>query len=109
MDERGESVSPSEEAKPEDRFSGSQSPIAAQVPPAPSQTNQPNRSEDNTPHWKKTAEIIAIGIAGGLLFVNILALCAAKKAAEASANSVKIAEKTMVLDERARGDCPVYK
>lgn len=100
-DDDGKPVHPEDDTPPESGLGQLESPIAPQIPLTPTQHYQPDRRKDNTPSWKKTAEIVAIGIAGGLLIINIVALCAARKAANAAKESVELARMNADMDQRA--------
>jgi hypothetical protein len=104
IEDGSKAVEPQKTASPESGFGQPDPAIAPQVPPSPAQEHQPERRKDNTPAWKKTAEIAAILIAGGLLVVNIFALSAAKKAANAAQSAAKTAsDQTALLRDQLSG------
>jgi hypothetical protein len=79
-----ESVHPKNNPRSETTLGSSQIPVTTQVPPTPSQHYQPDRRKDNTPPWKKKAEIAAVSIAGGLLLINIFVIIGSWRAANAA-------------------------
>jgi len=91
-----ESIQQSGSSKPE-IASASTTP---EVPPTLAEHYQPDRRKDSTPPWKKRSEIAAIMIAFGLLVVNIFALLAAKKAADAAMKSADTTKQQLEMSER---------
>jgi hypothetical protein len=81
----------------EDRLSRSNFIVA----PASRQQFQPDRRKDNTPHWKKRAEIAAMIIALGLLIVNIFQMSATQRAADSAEKSAKVADFALKITGRA--------
>lgn len=61
----------------------------------------PQIPQDNTPRWKKRAEIVAVGVAAGLLIVNIFQMFATQKAADSAEKSANVADFTLRLTGRA--------
>src|SRR5208283_756059 len=76
-----ETVHPKDSSRPETTLSPSQVAITPQIPPSPTQHRYPDRRKDNTPPWRKRAEIAAIVIAFGLLIVNCVVSYASWKTA----------------------------
>jgi hypothetical protein len=96
-----ESVHPKDNSRPETALGSLQIPITTQVPPSPAEHYHPDRRKDNTPRWKKWTEIIAVGIAGGLLIANGFVTVGTWKAAKATKASVDLARKNAHFDQRA--------
>jgi hypothetical protein len=83
-DDGSETIHPQHGTAPKDRLSRFDSMTAAQTPPTPTQPYQPDRRKDNTPPWKKRAEIAAIAVAIGLLAINIFLWRSTRDAAKAA-------------------------
>jgi len=89
-----ESVAPEDTTKTERNLAPGQPLIVPQIPPTPPKSPQPHQQgSDNTPPWKKYLEMVAVIIAFGLLVVNVLQMCATKKAADAATSAAKTAAK----------------
>jgi hypothetical protein len=99
--DNGESVHPKNNPRPETTLGQLQVPAAPQIPPTPTKQYYPDRRKDNTPRWKKWTEIVAVGIAGGLLIANGFVTVGTWKAAKATKDSVDLARKNAHFDQRA--------
>lgn len=78
-----ESAHPKDNPGPETTRSPLQIPITSQVPPAPAHY-YPDSRKDNTPPWKKWTEIVAVGVACGLLIANVIVTIGTWRAANAA-------------------------
>jgi len=76
-------------------------PHVSYVPPTTSQYHGPDRRKDNTPKWKKKAEIIALVTAILLLLVNGFIGGANWRSANAAKNAVEQNINAFRIDERA--------
>ena len=96
-----ESIHPKDNPRPETALGSLQVPITTQVPPTPAEHYHSDRRKDNTPRWKKRTEIVAVGIAFGLLVANGFVTVGTWKAANATRDSVALARKNAHFDQRA--------
>jgi hypothetical protein len=87
---RGESVSPQNATKEQRNRRNIEPAIVAQIAPTLVNQEYPNRRKEDTPRWKKWAEIAAVLIAFGLLVVNIFQMRATQKASETAANTLRL-------------------
>ena len=90
-----EAVHPEDQSAPEIQRNGGGPPplVVSSVTDAP---NPKNNRRPNTPPWEKVAVIIA----GGLLVVNIFAMCAAKSAANAAKSAADTASRQLEMIDR---------
>ena len=102
IEDDSKTVHPQDNTRPESRLRQSDPASTSQIPPTITQHYQPDRRKDNTPPWKKRGEIAAIGIAGGLLIVNIFAMCATRKAANAAKDAAQSAERQRISFENSQ-------
>jgi hypothetical protein len=75
--------------------------LVSYVPPIPTQYNGPERRKDNTPRWKKRAELTALFTAVLLLVVNVFIGWGNWRAAGAAKSSADTASKTLLISEQA--------
>jgi len=70
-----QTIPPQDNTTKESHRAGIESPIISNIPPTPSQHNDPNRGKNDTPRWKKIAEIcIAISTVGLLIVTGAYAV-----------------------------------
>jgi hypothetical protein len=95
------SVHPQNNPRPETPLGPLQIPVAPQVPPAPTKQYYPDRRKDDTQRWKKNTEIVAVGIAGGLLVANIFVTVGTWKAAKAAKHAANTADATLKSSQQS--------
>jgi hypothetical protein len=96
-----ESIQPQDTTQIKGNLARRKSPIIPDIPPAPPQSNTPKEGKDDTPPWKKRAEIAAVLIALGLLVVNICQMRSTEKAATAAETANKNAQAALTVSEQA--------
>jgi hypothetical protein len=100
-EQRSETVHPDDGTNLESNLASGTPQIISHIPPPPNDTPRIDQgSDDHTPPWKKRLECAAILIAFGLLVVNIIALCATKKSADAAKSSAETAGQQLELAYR---------
>jgi hypothetical protein len=76
-------------------------PIIPDVPPPQIHRVNPERRKDNTPSWKKWAELTALGVAIGVLIVNSVQSFYTRRQADYAQRQLDAAQKAFRMDERA--------
>jgi hypothetical protein len=93
----GEPVHPQDSTEVKRNLAPRQSVIITNIPPAPPQSHIPKWGKDETPPWKKGAEIAAVAIALGLLIVNIFQMRSTQKSADSADRTMKVAYRPRLL------------
>ncbi len=97
----GKSASPHDKAQVKGNFAPRGAIAVPEIPPSPACGHNTNERKDNTPPWKKWAEIaIALGTVG-LLIVNLGQMRSTEKAATAAETANKNAQAALTISQQA--------